>query len=80
MLQQFIMPPTFLLVELSDNCIGQLVFLFNYGYVRSKLCSERHGLMGKSSFYSGTKDGTPWVYVDDMCESVRNSLHARTFS
>ena len=26
MLQQFIMPPTFLLVELSDNCIGQLVF------------------------------------------------------
>ena len=26
MLQQFIMPPTFLLVELSDNCIDQLVF------------------------------------------------------
>ena len=24
--QQFIMPPTFLLVELSDNCIDQLVF------------------------------------------------------
>ena len=26
MLQQFIMPSTFLLVELSDNCIGELVF------------------------------------------------------
>ena len=26
MLQQFIMPPIFLLVELSDNCIDQLVF------------------------------------------------------
>ena len=23
------------------------------------------------------KDGTPWVYVDDMCDSVKNTVHAR---
>ena len=25
------------------------------------------------------KDGTPWVYVDDMCDSVKITLHARIF-
>ena len=35
--------------------------------------------MCKSSFYSGTKDGTPWVYVDDMCESVKNYTSCQDF-
>ena len=30
-------------------------------------------------FTVAIKDGTPWVYVDDMCDSVKITLHARTF-
>ena len=81
MLQQFIMPPTFLLVELSDNCIDQLVFPIKYGYVRSKLCIERHGSMCKSSFYSGNEK---WhslgiCTVNDMCDSVKNYTSCQDF-
>ena len=72
MLQQFIMPPTFLLVELSENCIGQLFFpltmdMLGQNYVLKSMvqCVSHHVAVA-------IKDGTPWVYVDDMCDSVKN--------
>ena len=61
MLQQFIMPRTFLLVELSDNnyCIGQLVLpltvdMLGQNYVLKGMvqCASHH-------FTVAIKDGTP---------------------
>ena len=79
MLQQFIMPRTFLLVELSDNCIGQLVLpltvdMLGQNYVLKGMvqCASHH-------FTVAIKDGTPWVYDDDMCDSVRNYTSCRDF-
>ena len=49
-------------------------------YVRSKLCIERHGSMCKSSIFTvAIKDGTPWVYVDYMCDSVKNYTSCQDF-
>ena len=79
MLQQFIMAPTFLLVELSDNCIGQLVLpltvdMLGQNYVLKGMvqCANHH-------FTVAIKDGTPWVYDDDMCDSVRNYTSCQDF-
>ena len=78
-LQQFIMPPNFLLVELPDNCIGQLVFpltvdMFGQNYVLKGMvqCGSHH-------FTVAIKDGIPWVYVDDMCDSVKNYTSCQDF-
>ena len=63
MLQQFIMIPTFLLVELSDNCTDELVFPLsmdmlgqNYVFKGMVQCVNHH-------FAMAIKDGTPWVYA-----------------
>lgn len=71
MLQHFITLPTFLTVELSSNYINQIYFPLtldvlgqNYllkGMVR---CISYH-------FTVAIKDDTGWIYVDDMCVSVR---------
>ena len=79
MLQQFIMPPTFLLVELSDNCIDQLVFPLTMDmFARSKLCI---GSMCKSSFYSGNKrwHSLGICTVNYMCDSVTNYTSCQDF-
>ena len=65
-------------VELSDNCIDQLVFPLtmdmlgqNYVLVR---CVSHH-------FTVAIKDGTPWVYAQLMICVIQSqiTLHARTF-
>ena len=35
--------------------------------------------MCKSSFTVAIKDGTPWVYVDDMYDSVKNYTSCQDF-
>ena len=67
------MLPTFLLVELSDKCsIDQLVVpltmdMLGQNYVLKGMvqCASHH-------FTVAITDYTPWVCVDDMCDSVKN--------
>ena len=66
------MLPTFLLAELSDNCFDQLVFPLTID-ILGQNC-ELKGMVQCVShpFAVAIKDDTPWVYVDDMCDSVKN--------
>lgn len=74
MLQHFVTLPTFFTVELSSNRIDQIVFpvtmnLVGQNYVLKGMvrCLSHH-------FTVAITDNTKscWVYIDDMCVSVRN--------
>ena len=39
-LQHFVLLPTFLIVELSSNCIDQIYISYDYGCIRSTLCTQ----------------------------------------
>lgn len=46
MLQHFVLLPTFLILELSSNCIDQIFFLpIDYGCIRSTLCTQLYILI-----------------------------------
>ena len=66
------MPPIILLVELSDNCIGQLVFPLTVDMLGRNYVLKGMVQYVSHHFTVALKDGTPWVYVDDMCDSVKN--------
>ena len=40
MLQHLVLLPTFLIVELSSNCMSKIIFPFDYGCIRSTLCTQ----------------------------------------
>jgi len=72
MLQHFIILPKFLSIELCDNMIDQVFFpltmdVFGQNYVLKGIvrCLNHH-------FTVAIKDDSLWVYIDDMCSSVRN--------
>ena len=65
MLQHFVLLPTFLIVELSSNCMDQIFFtltmdVLGQRYVLKGMirCSSHH-------FTVAVKDDTRWVYIDD---------------
>ena len=71
MLQHFVLLPTFLTLELSSNCIDRLIFPVtidvlgqNYTLVGLVRCSSHH-------FTVAIKADSQWVYIDDMCVSVK---------
>ena len=72
LLQHFITLPMFLSVELSSNCVDQLNFPLTIDVL-----GERYGLAGmvrcmNHHFTVAIKDGFYWIYIDDMCVSVRH--------
>ena len=71
MLQRFVLLPTFLYLELSSNCIDRLMFPLimdvlgrNYTLQGLVRCTSHH-------FTVAIKPDTQWVYIDDMCVSVK---------
>lgn len=74
------MPQTFLLVELSDNyCIDQLVFPLTMDMLGQNYVLQGMGQCVSHHFTVAIKDGTPWVYVDDTCDSVKNYTSCQDF-
>lgn len=72
MLQHFVRLPTFLTVELSSKYIDKLFFpltmdVLGENYVLKGMvrCTSHH-------FTVAVQDGIHWVYIDDMCVSVRH--------
>ena len=73
-LQHFVTLPTFLSVELSSNCIDKLFFP-----LIMDVLGESYVLKGmvrslSDHFTVALKDDTCWVYIDDMCVSVRRYI------
>ena len=74
MLQHFVTLPTFLSVELSSNYIDQIFFpliidVLGQNYVLKGMvrCINHHFTVAIVAI----KDDAGWIYVDDMCVSVR---------
>ena len=71
-LQHFVTLPKFLSVELSSHCINQVIFpmtmdVLGEGYVlKGMVRSLNH------HFTVAITDNTHWVYIDDMCVSVKS--------
>ena len=71
LLRHFVSRPTFLTIELSPDCTSQMLFLHNMetlgvmyylkGMVR---CRNRH-------FTVALQTEKGWIYIDDLCMSVR---------
>ena len=71
MLQHFVLLPTLLSLELSSNCIDRLIFplamdVLGHNYTLEGLvrCTSHH-------FTVAIKADTQWLYIDDMCVSVK---------
>lgn len=71
MLQHFVLLPTLLSLELSSNCIDRLIFPLtmdvlgqNYTHEGLVRCTSHH-------FTVAIKADTYWLYIDDMCVSVK---------
>lgn len=72
MVQHFVILPKFLSIELCHNIIDQVCFpltmdVLGQNYVLKGMvrCLNHH-------FTVAIKDDSLWVYIDDMCSSVRN--------
>ena len=79
MLQHFVLPPTFLSLELSSDCIDRLMFPLtmdvlgqNYTLQGLVRCTSHH-------FAVAIKAHTQWVYIDDMCVSVKGYTSFQDF-
>lgn len=68
--QQFVLLPTFLIVELSSNCIDQLFFPLTMDMLGQRYVLKGVVRCSSHNFTVAVKDDTRWVYIDDMCVLV----------
>ena len=71
MLQHFITLPRFLTVELSSNYINQIFFPLTMDVLGQNYVLKGMVRCISSHFTVAIKDDARWMYVDDMCVSVR---------
>ena len=71
MLQHFVTLPRFLSVELSSNYINQIFFPSTMDVLGQNYVLKGMVRCISSHFTVAIKDDTRWIYVDDMCVSVR---------
>ena len=71
MLQHFITLPRFLTVELSSNYINQIFFPLTMDVLGQNYVLKGMVRCISSHFTVAIKDDARWIYVDDMCVSVR---------
>ena len=72
MLQHFVALPAFLVVELSSNCIDQIFFPLSMDVLSQHYVLKAAVRCFSHHFTVSVRDNTDWVYIDDMCVSVRN--------
>ena len=71
MLQHFVILPRFLTMELSSNYINQIFFPLTMDVLGQNYVLKGMVRCLSSHFTVAIKDDARWIYVDDMCVSVR---------
>lgn len=77
MLQHFVLLPTFLSLELSSNCIDRSVFPLTMDVLGQNYTLEGLVRCESHHFTVAIKAESQWVYIDDMCVSVKRYVSFR---
>ena len=71
LLRHFVSLPTFLMIELSSDCITRMFFPNNMEPLGVSYCLKGMVRCVKIHFTDALKSERGWIYIDDLCVSVR---------
>lgn len=70
-LRHFVSLPTFLMIELSPDCTSQMFFPHNMETLGVLYCLKGMVRCRNRHFTVALKTDKGWIYIDDLCVSVR---------